>query len=236
MIAYRAAFFCGLFPSEYYEGEFALSKLWSMDLFYISLAIALVAIALYVLAFFLSNKNRVGWLIFALVFFSLDTVMLINSFGIYLDMILDYAFHAWIIVILSIGIRAHFALKQLPEDDDSTRDAPLDGETVERVDLEELSCNADDSVALRTADMGVKSRIFLQAQSNGKTIVYRRVQRTNELVIDGLVYDEYEALVEQAHVLCATIDGHAYEVGINAAGIMFIMVDGQKIAKKMRII
>ena len=162
-------------------------------------------------------------------------MILINFFGIYWDMILDYAFHAWIIVILSIGIHAHFKLKQLPEDADSASDTHLDGETVERADLEEDSYKADDSASLRTADMNVKSRILLQAQSNGKTIIYRRVKRTNELVIDGLVYDEYVALVEQAHILYAMIDGHAYEVGINAAGMMFIIVDGQRIAKKLRL-
>ena len=64
-IAYLAALFCGVFPAEYYEGE--VMEFFPMSVFYVAIAVALVMIGLYVLAFFMSSKGRVGWLIFALV-------------------------------------------------------------------------------------------------------------------------------------------------------------------------
>ena len=217
-IAYLAALFCGVFPAEYYEGE--VMEFFPMSVFYVAIAVALVMIGLYVLAFFMSSKGRVGWLIFALV--------LLGFYGISLDMTLDYLFHIWIIVILSLGIGAHFKLKKLPEEPE------LAVASVEETGAEATAESAD-SRPLGMADMEVKSRIFLQVEANGYTITYRRVKKTNQLLINNHVYDEYEALVEQAHVLSATLGGHLYEVGTGSNSVMFIDVDGQRLAKKLRI-
>ena len=225
-IAYLAALFCGVFPAEYYEGE--VMEFFPMSVFYVAIAVALVMIGLYVLAFFMSSKGRVGWLIFALVFFGLDTLFLLGFYGISLDMTLDYLFHIWIIVILSLGIGAHFKLKKLPEEPE------LAVASVEETGAEAAAESAD-SRPLGMADMEVKSRIFLQVEANGYTITYRRVKKTNQLLINNHVYDEYEALVEQAHVLSATLGGHLYEVGTGSNSVMFIDVDGQRLAKKLRI-
>ena len=69
------------------------------------------------LAFFLSGKGRVGWLVFALVFFIIDTVVMFGYYGISPDMIIDYAFHAAVIVFLAIGIKANRKLESLPPEE-----------------------------------------------------------------------------------------------------------------------
>lgn len=218
--------FCGCYPPEYYEGELAGIEILPRGVLIAAVIVSAVIIAFYALAYFLSRKGRVGWLIFALVFFGIDTLTLVGNFGISLDMILDYAFHAWIIVILVQGIRNHYRLKALPED------VPVESEVVESEGFEA----PETSSPIRIADMSVKSRVLLEAEYNGKQIIYRRVKRINELVIGGYVYDEYEALVERPHTLTAVIDGHVIEAGINEYSRSFIIVDGELIAKKIRFI
>ena len=224
IITLLTALYCGLYPPEYYGAEYSALEFYPMGVFYIGLAIALVIVGLYVLAFFLSNKKRVGWMIFALVLFCLDTLALIWYFGISPDWILDYVFHAWIIVILSLGIRNHFKMTQLPE------------EPIAPPAFQELNEEVENSVPLRAADMTVKHKVFLEVTVNGKHVIYRRVKRVNELVINGQVYDEYVALVEFAHTLSAVLDGHLYQAGMLAANRSFIAVDGQQLASKIRLI
>ena len=224
IISYFAAFFCGVFPVEYYGADYEFMEFLPMGVFYVALAISVVLIGIYVLAYFMSGKNRVGWLIFALVFFCLDTLFLFGFFGIALDMLLDYIFHAWIIVILSLGIKAHSDMKKLPAEPVAAADV-AQGEGFEIADTPSLGM----------ADMDVKCRVFLEVEANGCVITYRRVKKTNQLVINGQIYDEYEALVEQGHVLSANIGEHFYQAGITPAGVMFIDVDGQRLAKKLRI-
>ena len=86
------------------------------------------------------------------------------------------------------------------------------------------------------ADMQEKSRILLEASAPGYHIVYRRVKRTNELIVNGRVYDEYEALVELPHTLTATIDGHTVEMEYDASSRMYIFFDGEELAKKLRLV
>ena len=80
--------------------------------------VAAVLTLLYLLAWLCSKKQWVGWLIFALVFFVLDTVGMLLSIVIATDMIIDILFHAWVIYYLILGIHAHFKLKKLPPDEE----------------------------------------------------------------------------------------------------------------------
>ena len=86
------------------------------------------------------------------------------------------------------------------------------------------------------ADPDVKSRTLLEAEKSGYHIVYRRVKKTNELVVNGRVYDEYEALVEQPHTLIANVDGHKIEVTYDNLSRMYILFDSEVLVKKMRIV
>ena len=89
---------------------------------------------------------------------------------------------------------------------------------------------------LRLADTEVKSRTLLEFKAFDRSIVYRRVKRVNELVIDGKVYDEYVALFERSHMLTANIDGHAIAVGFDSVGFSYATVDGMVVAKKTRLV
>lgn len=81
---------------------------------YALLAGAVVIVVLYLLCWIFSKK-KVGWLITALVLFSIDTVVMFVMFdGINSDSIFDILFHALIIVELAMGISAHYKLKKMP--------------------------------------------------------------------------------------------------------------------------
>ena len=106
---------CGKFPTEWYGEEWADTPFLDNSFFVIMLIVAAVLIALYLLAWIFSKK-RVGWLIFALVFFAVDTGAMLLMQGISMDGILDIVFHAWVIISLVGGIRAHAELKKFPEE------------------------------------------------------------------------------------------------------------------------
>jgi pimeloyl-ACP methyl ester carboxylesterase len=80
----------------------------------VMIVIAVVILALYLLAWIFAKKPRVGWMIFALVFFVLDTLFMLLIMGITADMIVDIVFHAWVVISLTNGIVSYFKLKKLP--------------------------------------------------------------------------------------------------------------------------
>ena len=224
---------CGMYPQEYYEGLEAMI-FFDKSFFVALLVISLLILAVYLLCWIFSKK-KCGFLIGALVLFSIDTVIMIISYG--LSSIIDLAFHIWVIVILAMGISAHYKLRKLPEEcgfvEGEFAELPSDGNEA----IEEASAaKVKDSVALRPADLDVKTKVFLEYEAYGHKITYRRVKRTNELVIDGDVYAEYTALVEMPHLLTANVGGHSFAAGIDNTSHMTISVDGQIAKTKLRII
>ena len=118
LLSFLSALYCGMLSPEIYEYlDVATAEFLPAPVFYVALAIALVITALYVVAFFLSNKGRVGWLVFALIFFIIDTLVMFFYYGISFDMIIDYVFHAAVIVFLAMGIKAHRSLENLPPEE-----------------------------------------------------------------------------------------------------------------------
>lgn len=114
---------CGKYSEEYYVGELeGMEPLPSVVLTVLVVA-SFVIIALYLLFWFLAKKQKVAWLIAALVFFALDTVGMLVLGGISFDMLFDILFHAWIIYYLITGIRAAYKLKNLPPEEEITVDS-----------------------------------------------------------------------------------------------------------------
>lgn len=111
---------CGRFPAEYYTGELAGMSFLDNSVFYLLLAISCILTLLYLLAWFLSSKHRVGWLIFALVFFSIDTAGMLLIEDITFASIFDILFHGWVIYYLCLGIRAHYKRINLPPEEKIT--------------------------------------------------------------------------------------------------------------------
>lgn len=219
---------CGKYPAEYYE-DLGQTEFFGNGVFVGFVSVAVIITLLYLLAWFLSKKERRGWLIFALVIFIIDTVCMfaVNDFAF--ESIIDIVFHIWVIVSLTGGISACKKMKAIDEE-------PVfeDGEYEEAQDGTAETQNAD-SFAKRMADMEEKARVLASAEAFGHEIIYRRVKRVNELVIDGYVYDEWEALIETAHTLSAQFDGHTFVAGYDGRFYSFIEVDGERIAKKARL-
>lgn len=109
--------FGGFYPEEYYEGLGELQFLGAPFLT-VALVIAALIVVLYLLSWIFSKKGRVGWLIFALVFFALDTAVMLLFTEISSEIIVDIVFHAWVLFSLGSGIYAHVKLKQLPAEEE----------------------------------------------------------------------------------------------------------------------
>jgi len=226
-IADLGMYYTGSYSEDYYYDAGEIEFL-DKSFLYIAVAVAAAVILLYLLSWFFARKKKVGWLIFASVLFCIDTVVMFLLTGINADMIMDIVFHAWVIFSLINGVVTYFKLKKLPVEE-------VVYETEENA-AEANEIAGDNSMVLRMADTDVKARILLEAETAGYRIVYRRVKKTNELVVNGRVYDEYEALVEFPHILTATLDGHKIEVHYENSGVIRIYFDGNEIAKKLRLI
>lgn len=220
LLASFGMLFCGLFPEEYYY-DMPVMEYYDTSFMVAMIAIALVILSLYFLGWFFAKKKKVGWLIFALVLFAVDTITLLLYNGFATDSIIDILFHAWVLFYLISSTTSYFKLKKLPAE-------PEMPENAEQQIIENSS-------VLRVTEPDIKARVLLEADEMGHHIVYRRIKRVNELVVDDRVYDEYEAFAEGAHTLSAFIDGHKYEAKFDGAATVYIFVDGRQIAKKMRL-
>jgi hypothetical protein len=244
-----AMLMCGRYPEEYYEGDLESMVILDDSIIYIALLFAVIILALYLLFFFLSKRLRVGFIIAALVFFTIDTLFLVFAVGISADIIIDLVFHGIFIVELILAISAYGKLSQMPEFTQcietgvvgvyptETQYQPISVQDSEYGFPNEWEgSDLENTPHLRSADFSVKYKTLLEADVLGHKVLYRRVDTTNELVIDGRVYDEYTARFETFHELIAVIDGHEISAGFDGAVSSFINLDGQTVAKKTRLI
>lgn len=110
-----AMFFCGKYPVEYYEG-FPTEAFFGNGVFAVMLVLAAVILVVYLLSWFFSDKGRVGWLIFALVLFGLDSAGMLLLGGISVENAIDIVFHVWFLMSLFNGVSACYKLKKLPSE------------------------------------------------------------------------------------------------------------------------
>ena len=108
-------YWTGKMPAEWYSADFQPDP--DNSYLYICIAIAVVMIAFFALTWFLSKKHGYGWLVAALLLFVADTFAMFYFYGFSADMILDFVFHAWVLVSLTSGIIAAINLKKLPEEE-----------------------------------------------------------------------------------------------------------------------
>lgn len=191
--------------------------------------IAVAFLALLVLCWQRSEK-RPGWLVAAAVLFVLDTAVLLWQYESDAGGILDYVFHAWILFDLIRGAHAAFKRKKQaglypePGTEEAAQDAQEEEEATEPHDR-----------PLYMADMEGKQRVFLECEAGGLHILYRRVKHTNELVVNGRVYDTIEGIVEFPHTLYAQVNGHQIEASFEASNHTYIRMDGEVLGKKLRL-
>ncbi|MBO5305545.1 MAG: hypothetical protein J6B12_02160, partial [Clostridia bacterium] len=113
----------------------------------IMIAFALAILAIFFICWLLSKKQKRGWLIAALVLFSIDTVGMLYFYGLYLDVLIDLAFHVWVIVAMILGVVAAGKLKEMPpeeQDEDEKEGVDYFPETIELRNgktLEKVSAN-----------------------------------------------------------------------------------------------
>ncbi len=201
-------------------------------LFTVGLVIAFITLTLYLLCWIFSKKHY-GWIITALVLFIIDSVCMVGLYILSEDFsgVIDLAIHIWVLYYLIIGVKYGKLLKTLPEDEEE--DIPFAEDNAEFDNNENQT--AENSIPLRSSATDKKIRILLESEFNGHKIVYRRVKRINELVIDGYVYDDIEMLVETAHALNARIDGHAVQAGFDGAAHSYLRIDGEQTTRKLRL-
>ncbi len=201
---------------------------WASEIeiyFILGIAVAVVLIVAYLICFIFSKK-RVGFMVAALVLFAIDTVVMALTYigsGSFADGIIDIIFHIWVLAYLVSGVYNGFKLKKLPDEEATAITDTENGESA-------------DTPPLRYADNDVKFRVLAETQQGSYQICYRRVKRTNELVVNGHVYGEYEALMEQPHELSAVLDGHTITAGMTKASQSYITFDGETVVKKLRLI
>ena len=171
------------------------------------------------------SKRHYGWLIAALVMFALDCAFLLLLYLPALDFsgLFDVLIHAWVLYYLIIGVKYGRQLKNMPEPELAASGNAF-GEFAP----------AEDSTPLRRAEEDIKFRVLLESEQFGRHICYRRVKRTNQLVIDGYIYDEVQMLFEKAHELSATKDGHIIAVGYDGQGYSYLSIDGKVVAQVRR--
>ena len=81
----------------------------------------------------------------------------------------------------------------------------------------------------------VRARILLETQQDGYDICYRRVGFTNELIINGEVWDEMRAVMEEKHRLSAIVDGNRIDAGYTESpSVSYIRFNGRRVASKKR--
>ena len=119
----------------------------------VGLVIGLILTVPYLLCWIFSKK-RPGWLVAALVFFSVDTLLLLVSFDA--SMIADILIHAWVMFYLVTGVMHGFKLKKMPEDEllPEFGEVVAEGETVdgEATEAAETSEATEDETELPAFD------------------------------------------------------------------------------------
>ncbi len=134
-----AMFLCGKMPAEYYDPTYEY-EFYDNTIFIIAVIVAVAITLAYLLCAVFSRKKRVGWIIAATALFAIDTVALFWLYGIALDMLLDYLFHAWILYYLIAGLAAHYKLKKLPPETDEP--ASTENEFTDELKIDEETFNS----------------------------------------------------------------------------------------------
>lgn len=122
----------------------------------VGLVLGLILTIPYLLCWIFSKK-RVGWMVGALVFFSIDCLFLLISFD--LSMLMDILIHAWVMYYLVTGVINGFKLKNMPEElplPDMGAEAPAENsfDTFDQNDFNYTASNVNNETAASVVDKG----------------------------------------------------------------------------------
>lgn len=238
-----AMYMCGMYPPESYGAY--IFPFWDKAFFTLAVVISVLIIGVYVFCLIMSRKRRYGWLIPLVILIMSDTPVQHYNYAIpYADMSLEIIFDIVIAISLIFAINMALIYELQKKNRVAQKAAKTGGTNSEDLggnDLDEILQAAEDrtpvdSTPLRMADMTVKYRTLLEHTEDGFRILYRRVGKTNELIIGGKVYDEYIARLEFAHNLNAVVSGHEIQAGFDGMSASYIMFDNKVVARKTRLI
>ena len=229
--------FSATFP--YYAVAFgqAYSEVFGNPAFYgVGLGLAVIALALYLLCWFLSKKKR-GWLVFAAVLFGLDCLVLLGSFFFLefdFSVIIDVIFHVWVMVSLIRGVTAQNKLNRLVP---QSPVMPVDytGPDIQDTSFILRDETQADTVPLHPVDPEAKNRVLIEAEHAGMSIQVIRSGRTTQFVVNGMVYMEQESLIEGTYSWDIQVSGIPYHYELNAAGQQTLSSGQEELAKKLRL-
>jgi len=105
----------GKMPDEYYIDWPETMPFLNSVVLVIMIVLAAIILGIYLCCFIFSNKNRVGWMLTAAIFFGIDTLGMILITGIGVDSLIDVLFHGWVLYYLISGTINGFRIKNLPE-------------------------------------------------------------------------------------------------------------------------
>ena len=124
MVVDYGMYFCGKYPTEFYEGDLSEYQFLDNSVLVVAVVIAAVLLAAYLLCWLFSKKPRVGWLICGLVFFVMDTVLMALLGGEAFTTVMDILFHVWALASLTLGIISYYKLKKLPQEEEIPAPVP----------------------------------------------------------------------------------------------------------------
>ena len=96
----------------------------------------------------------------------------------------------------------------------------------------ELQRKGINSTPIRYVQAGETGKSLVEADLEGRQIIYRRRGNVNELVVGSHIYAELTGLVKTKHSLWAVVNGHLIEAGMSGNGDWFIMADEELLASK----
>lgn len=107
----------GRMPPEYYEEGEPVALIPGSG-FYVFIAVAAVILVCYLVCWILSKKHAFAAYLAALILFGIDSLLLVldTVFGSSIDLsvLINVAFHVWVIYYLIVGLSATVQLKKLP--------------------------------------------------------------------------------------------------------------------------
>lgn len=216
-----AMYLCGLYPAEHY-GDITGIQFYDKSVLIGAVLIAIIVIAGFLACWFVAKKHNQIPLIVSLIFLGVDIIIMGFMEG--LSSLIGIVLHA-IVMFTLVGAMV------LCGKINNKKQTSADNEVAETTDAQVIN---EISAPLRVAS-DEKHRVLLEASLSGMNIVYRRVKSINELVINGYVYDEYEAIVEGKHSLKANYNGHKVEAVFNGVVHSKLLVDSQEVVKKLRL-
>ncbi|MBE6990851.1 MAG: hypothetical protein E7426_08955 [Ruminococcaceae bacterium] len=207
--------------------------------------IALAILAVYLVCWLLSKKQRI-WLLLAALLFLVDTGIVVSDLlqlgaG---DLFMDLLFHVFVLVSLLLGFAAGKSAQTTekapeqrePWDAPPTRSGTGDSDFYDMTDTAPQS--GYDGLRPDSRPIGLpaeKARVLVEADCGGHHIQTLRSRGLTELVIDGRVYGRQEGVIETEYTISAVVDGREIATSFSPSGRQSILVDGEVIAKKQRL-